>query len=362
MGRSASVKSTRISDEAVEMLSPQQSPQPIGDFATLAATPATSVAPAAELATSAPKRTRAGARSQPPSLALQEDSPARGRASPANMELRQLVEELAKGVKAGQEERAADRAHIGRLEGNVARLEGNVASLFKDSVMYTDKAVHSLRSELDGFASRADELMQATLNSVANLADLDARFKTHLETAFSTIEKEFMAVKSVIERGAAPAMAPPGVQVHRLDSPEGVFNFEEKVAVMERLTGLEMQVGKTTGLVQCTDGSCHCPCVKHLLSESTESKRQLLEVRAKLASAPLVATGDALLARINALERASQGNSEVREPPTKAPFFGPNGEGAPYPIRPTPGGNSGDYGGGGGFPGGGSGGFPGGHP
>ena len=121
------------------MFSPQQSPQPIGDFAALAATPATSVAPAAELATpaSAPKRTRAGARSQPPSLAIQEDSPPRHarRGAPSNIELRQLVGALAKGVKAGQEERAADRAHIGRLEGNVARLEGNVASLFKDRVM-----------------------------------------------------------------------------------------------------------------------------------------------------------------------------------------------------------------------------------
>ena len=109
-GRSASVKSTRISDEAVEMLSPQQSPQPIGDFAALAATPATSVAPAAELAmpASAPTRTRAGARSQPPSLMVPEDSPSRharraaeaghSRDTPSNIELRQLVDELAKGV------------------------------------------------------------------------------------------------------------------------------------------------------------------------------------------------------------------------------------------------------------------------
>ena len=61
--RLASVKSTRISDEAVEMLSP---PAAIGEFASLAATPATSVAPTvAPLVAVAPvpKRTRSGARS-----------------------------------------------------------------------------------------------------------------------------------------------------------------------------------------------------------------------------------------------------------------------------------------------------------
>jgi hypothetical protein len=82
------------------------------------------------------------------------------------------VDELAKGVKAGQEERAVDRARI-------ASLERDLGSLFKDGAMYTDEAINTLRSELDGFAGRADELMQASLNSVADLADLDARFKTH---------------------------------------------------------------------------------------------------------------------------------------------------------------------------------------
>ena len=70
-GRSASVKSTRISNAAVEMLSPVA----IGDFAALAATPATSVAPVAVDAAPevnpvavVPKRTRGGARSVPPNL------------------------------------------------------------------------------------------------------------------------------------------------------------------------------------------------------------------------------------------------------------------------------------------------------
>ena len=187
--------------------------------------------------------------------------------------------------------------------------------------MYTDKSVNLLRGELSEFGARVDELMQTTMVSVTNLADLDDRFKTHLSTAFAAIEREFDLVKFALDQ-KAPSMAPPGVPVHRIDSPEGVFNFEEKVAIMERLSGLEMQVGKATGLVQCTDGSCHCPCVKHLLSEASESKRQLLDVRAKLASAPLVATGDALLTRIAALERAStvaatfcHGRPEIREPP-----------------------------------------------
>ncbi len=104
-------------------------------------------------------------------------------------------------------------------------------------------------------------------------------------------------------------------------------------------------MANASGLVQCADGSCHCPCVKHLLSEAVDIKRQMLEVRSKLAAAPHAGTGGILLARIAALGRASQGGSEVREPPSEAPFFGPNGEGAPYPIRPSPGDSGGDYGG-----------------
>ena len=72
-GRSASVKSTRISEAAVEMLSPMA---PIGDFAALAATPAASVAPLAVAAVNtaaagaAPvtKRAGRGSRGVPPSL------------------------------------------------------------------------------------------------------------------------------------------------------------------------------------------------------------------------------------------------------------------------------------------------------
>ena len=60
--RSASVKSTRISDEAVEMHSPLG--PPVGDFAALAATPAQSLAPATvpaeiEPAAAVPKRAHA---------------------------------------------------------------------------------------------------------------------------------------------------------------------------------------------------------------------------------------------------------------------------------------------------------------
>ena len=79
--RSLSVKSTRISDAGAEMISPGG-----GDFAALAATPgltpATSLAPmealapmAVEPAGAAQKRTRAGARSLPPTEGPQEASP-----------------------------------------------------------------------------------------------------------------------------------------------------------------------------------------------------------------------------------------------------------------------------------------------
>ena len=73
--RSSSVKSTRISEEAVEMHSPLG--PPVGEFAALAATPATSVAPGGEPAVVVPKRARAGARSVPPSLQAPVDPPVR---------------------------------------------------------------------------------------------------------------------------------------------------------------------------------------------------------------------------------------------------------------------------------------------
>ena len=368
--RSASVKSTRISDAAAEMLSPVAAP--IGEFAALAATPhgtpAASLAPTGAVQegsppTVPPKRSRAGARSVPPSLAPTIDSPSRrtapgqgvspNPAAPAasDADIRRAVEELTKA-------QAQDRARIGRLEAelDIGR---------KQSVEYTDRSIRELRGELSEFSERVDQLMQTTIQSVASLADLDDRFKSHLSTAFAAIEREFGVVKTAID-SRVHATLPPGVEVHRVDSPDfKVINFEEKIAIMERLNGLEGQVGKLSGLVPCTDGSCHCPCVKHLLSESVDAKRQMLEVRSKLAAAPQMTNNDALLARITALEQTGYGGPQMREPPTKSPFMGPNGEGAFYPVRNPPGRNGGD----GGFPGrtpgqapggnGGGGGFPG---
>ena len=191
--RSASVKSTRISDEAVEMHSPLG--PPVGEFAALAATPAQSLAPATvpaevEPAAAVPKRTRAGARSVPPTLTVQVDSPSRqarhhgSSRSPHDTELRRVVEELVKG-------QARDRSRIDQLE-------KDLVSAFKDGVQYTDKAVHSLRGELSEFSARVDELMQTTFQSVSNLAELDERFKLHLSTAFAAIEKELGVVKAAI--------------------------------------------------------------------------------------------------------------------------------------------------------------------
>ena len=130
LARSASVKSTRISEANVEMFSPSG-----GALAELAAvpglTPATSLAPlSAEPPATAAKRSRAGARSVPPSLTLTEGSPARqGRALPdvsvspgqpafeARMllafdELQQKSHQLAFNA---DEERAVDRTRIARL-------------------------------------------------------------------------------------------------------------------------------------------------------------------------------------------------------------------------------------------------------
>ena len=118
-GRSFSVKSTRMSEANIEMISPTA---PIGDFAALAATPATSVALAAEQQAPVPKRTRGGARSVPPALDSEEDSPARrardGAPDPATLELRQLANELSRSVKKTQVEQARDRMRIVRLEGS----------------------------------------------------------------------------------------------------------------------------------------------------------------------------------------------------------------------------------------------------
>ena len=141
-GRSASVKSTRISDAAVEMLS---SMAPIGDFAALAATPTASVAPlavapantAAAGAAPVTKRAGRGSRSVPPSLQAQQDSPSRRAAgqarsrSPyedANLELRKLVADLTKVAKSGQEEQLQDRVRI-------TRLEQEVNTPFKDAIV-----------------------------------------------------------------------------------------------------------------------------------------------------------------------------------------------------------------------------------
>ena len=149
-GRSASVKSTRISDAEVETI------PPVGDFAALAATPATSVAPAPEAAVVVPKRSRGGARSVPPSLTAPVDSPSRRAGGqprsrsphePPSPEIRQLISELAKEVKKGHEEKARDRARI-------TRLERDLESAFKDSVVYTDKSMNSLRTELSQFGAR----------------------------------------------------------------------------------------------------------------------------------------------------------------------------------------------------------------
>ena len=175
---------------------------PVGEFAALAATPATSVVPGGEPAVVVPKRARAGARSVPPSLQAPVDSPVRqerhhgsSRSPGRDTELRRVVEELIKS-------QARDRSRIERLE-----LQLDVSS--KEQFTYTDRSLHELRGELSEFSGRVDELMTTSLNSVATLADLDGRFKSHLETAFGTIETEFAKLKSSIERGAAPTTAPP---------------------------------------------------------------------------------------------------------------------------------------------------------
>ena len=213
--RASSVKSTRISEAEVEMLSP------MGDFAALAATPATSVAPAAlaparAASAAVPKRTRGGARSVPLSLLPRENSPARRALGPArednsrsphgapDPDLRRLVGELSKRVKKGHEEQARDRARI-------ERLEHELALSFQDSVVYTDKAVNTLRGELSEFSARVDELMQSMLASDKAVQGIDTRFKTHLDFSSATIEKEFLVVTAAIEHRDRPPTAPPGV-------------------------------------------------------------------------------------------------------------------------------------------------------
>jgi len=162
-----------------------------GALAELAAvpglTPATSLAPlSAEPPATAAKRSRAGARSVPPSLTLAEGSPARhGRALPdvsvspgqPAFEARMLLafDELQKNFHQlafnANEERGADRTRI-------AFLEQQSAAAFKDAVTYADKANNTLRAELSEFSARVDELTQSSINSVANLAGASRRTST----------------------------------------------------------------------------------------------------------------------------------------------------------------------------------------
>ena len=120
--RSASVKSTRISDENVEMFSPS------GELAVLAATPG--LTPAPSLAPTSPetsvvaavKRSRAGARSVPPTLMSSEDSPTRperrvlpieGGTSPAfEARVIQAIEEINQRISQSQEQQNRDRQRI----------------------------------------------------------------------------------------------------------------------------------------------------------------------------------------------------------------------------------------------------------
>ena len=112
----------------------------------------------------------------------------------------------------------------GRDRARIAHLEKTLDNSHKEQTTYTDRSLHELRGELSQFTNRLDEVMQMTIQSVASLADLDDRFKLHLSTAFAAIEKEFAIVKNAIDN-KAPAMAPPGVTVHRIDSPGGILDF-----------------------------------------------------------------------------------------------------------------------------------------
>ena len=87
---------------------------------------------------------------------------------------------------------------------------------------------------------------------------------------------------------------------------------------MERLSGLETQVAKSTGLVECQDGGCHCGCVKYLLNEYQEVKRSVQELRARTAAGPTSGAGDALLTRIAALERTATAAATLGVPASAA--------------------------------------------
>ena len=198
--RSLSVKSTRISEENVEMFSPG------GELAALAAT--TGLTPAASLVravaeppTAAIKRSRAGARSVPPALMEAEDSPSRHgrRAMPdaslspgqSAFEVKMLLAFDELNTKFGQMAFNSAEEH-GRDRARIAHLEKTLDNSHKEQTTYTDRSLHELRGELSQFTNRLDEVMQMTIQSVASLVDLDDRFKLHLSTAFAARHREIV--------------------------------------------------------------------------------------------------------------------------------------------------------------------------